>query len=136
MVVHVDRIDVSEVEQLLQCLIDEDDAYKGGEGLLCEAGDVADQCAGVSSHQQEAEEGSPQPYAGPQGQIRQAVVAVDKHREALRSQFIINFLFFFNILSNAVESASSASLCQQSSHHLETNWTWDRNFWGQRFCCL
>lgn len=41
-VVHVDRIDVSKVEQLLQCLVDEDDAYKGGKGLLCKAGDVAD----------------------------------------------------------------------------------------------
>lgn len=89
MVEHVDWIDVSKVDQLLQSLVDEDDAYEGGEGLLCKAGDVADQRAGVSGHQQEAKEGRPQPDAGPQGQVGQAVVAVDKHREALRSHFSV-----------------------------------------------
>lgn len=95
MVVHVDWIDMSEVEKLLQCLVDEDNAYKGGKGLLCKAGDVADQRAGVSSHQQEAEEGRPQAYAGPQGQIGQTVVAVDKHKAVLRSHFIGNFFILF-----------------------------------------
>lgn len=41
-VVHVDGVDLPEVDQLLQSLIDEDHADEGGEGLLCEAGDVAD----------------------------------------------------------------------------------------------
>lgn len=89
MVMHVDRIDAAEVDQLLQSLVDEDDAYEGGEGLLCKAGDVADQRASISGHQQEAEEGRPQPDAGPQGQVGQAVVAVDKHKEALRSHFSV-----------------------------------------------
>lgn len=124
MVVHVDWIDVSEVDQLLQSLVDEDDAYEGGEGLLCEAGDVADQRAGVSGHQQEAEEGRPQSNAGPQGQVGQAVVAVDKHREAPRRYFsgsktgLIIFhhhkMSRLRILSKAVDSVSTASLSQQS----------------------
>lgn len=120
MVVHVDWIDASEVDQLLQSLVDEDDAYEGGKGLLCEAGDVADQRAGVSGHQQEAEEGRPQPNGGPQGQVRQAVIAVDKHREALRES--LKCLMFvchqklstFSVLSKAFESVCTACLSQQS----------------------
>lgn len=42
LVVHVDGEVLSELEQLLQRLVDEDDADEGGEGLLREAGDVAD----------------------------------------------------------------------------------------------
>lgn len=89
MVMHVDRIDASKVDQLLQSFVDEDDAYESGEGLLCKAGDVADQRAGVSGHQQEAEEGCPQPDAGPQRQVGQTVVAVDKHKEAQTSHFSV-----------------------------------------------
>lgn len=85
MVVHVDRIDASEVDQLLQSLVDEDDADECGEGLLREAGDVADQRAGVGGHQQEAEEGRPQPDTGPQGEVGQAVAAADTHRVAPKS---------------------------------------------------
>lgn len=86
MVVHVDWIDASHMDQLLQSLVDENDAYEGCECLLCKARDVADQCTGVSGHQQEAKKGCPQPNAGPQGQVGQAVVAVDKHKEGLRSR--------------------------------------------------
>lgn len=41
-VMHVDRIVFSQVKELLQSLVDEDDADECGKGLLCEPGDVAD----------------------------------------------------------------------------------------------
>lgn len=71
---HVDRVGLAQVEELLQCLVDEDDADECGEGLLCEARDVADQRAGVRGHQHQAKEGCPQADAGPQRQVRQPVV--------------------------------------------------------------
>ncbi len=39
---HVDRVEFPEMDQLLQSLVDEDDANERGEGLLSEASDVAD----------------------------------------------------------------------------------------------
>lgn len=42
LVLHVNGVDVSKVDQLLQSLIYEDDADEGSKGLLCKAGDVAD----------------------------------------------------------------------------------------------
>lgn len=80
LVVWIDGIDVSKVDQLFQSLVDEDDADECGESLLREAGYVADQRAGVGSHQQQAEEGRPQADAGPQGQIGQTVVTKDTQR--------------------------------------------------------
>jgi len=80
--VHVDGEELPQVHQLLQSLVDEDDADEGGEGLLGEAGDVADQRAGVGGDQQDAEEGGPEPDAGPQGQVGQAEVAEDRRGES------------------------------------------------------
>lgn len=77
MVVHVDGVHLPEVDQLLQSLVDEDDADEGGEGLLGEAGDVADQRAGVGGDQHQAEEGGPESDTGPQRQVGQIVVAED-----------------------------------------------------------
>lgn len=64
------------MDQFLQSLVDEDDADEGGEGLLCEAGDVADQRAGICGDEDDAEEGRPQSDASPQGQVGQAEVTV------------------------------------------------------------
>lgn len=66
------------MEELLQSLVDEDEADEGGEGLLGEAGDVADQRAGVGGDQKQAEEGCPESDTGPQGQVGQAVVTEDR----------------------------------------------------------
>ena len=78
----VDREVLAQVEELLQGLVDEDDADERGEGLLREAGDVAHQRAGVRGHQHQAEEGRPQADAGPQREVGQAVVpAEQKERE-------------------------------------------------------
>lgn len=62
---HVDGVVFSQVKELLQSLIDEDDADECSEGLLCESGDVADQGAGVCGHQDQTQEGRPQTDAGP-----------------------------------------------------------------------
>lgn len=72
--VHVHWVGLSQADELLQSLVDEDDADEGSEGFLGEAGDVADQAAGVRGHQHHAEEGSPQPNARPQGQVGERVV--------------------------------------------------------------
>lgn len=76
-VLHVDGVNLPEVDQLLQRLVDEDDADESGEGFLGEARDVADQRAGVGGDQQQAEEGRPEADTGPQGQVGQAVVTED-----------------------------------------------------------
>lgn len=70
----IDGVVHPQVDQLLQGLVDEDDADEGGERLLCEARDVADERAGIRGHQQDAEEGRPQADAGPQGEVGEAVV--------------------------------------------------------------
>jgi len=72
--VRVDGVQLPQVDQLLQRLVDEDEADEGGEGLLGEAGDVAHQGAGVRGHQQQTQQGRPQADAGPQGQVGQVVV--------------------------------------------------------------
>lgn len=74
---HVDGVELPEADQLLQRLVDEDDADERGEGLLCEAGDVADQRAGVRGDQQQAQEGGPESDAGPQVQVGQMVLTED-----------------------------------------------------------
>lgn len=73
-VVLVEGVMVPQVDELLQGLIDEDDADERGEGLLGEARDVTHQGAGVGGHQDDAEHRRPQADAGPQRQIGQAVL--------------------------------------------------------------
>ena len=70
----VDGVDLPQVDELLQRLVDEDEADEGGEGLLGEACDVAHQRAGVRRHQQQAEQSRPQPDARPQRQVGEVVV--------------------------------------------------------------
>lgn len=73
-VVLIDGVMHAQVEQLLQRLVNEDDADQRGESLLGEACDVTNQRAGVCGHQQQAEEGRPQADAGPQGEVGEAVL--------------------------------------------------------------
>lgn len=82
----VDRELLPHVDQLGQSLVDEDDADEGGEGFLGEAGDVADQRAGVRGDQQDAQEGRPQPDARPQGQVGQTVIPGDRQRDVTLHQ--------------------------------------------------
>ena len=70
----VHRVGLLQVTQLLQSLIDEDEAGEGGEGFFSEAGDVAHQRAGVGGHQHYAQEGGPQPDARPQREIGERVL--------------------------------------------------------------
>lgn len=78
-VVHIKGIRLPEMNELLQGLIDEDDADERGESLLREACDVTDEWAGISGHQQQTEERRPQPDTRPEGQVRQPVFPVNKH---------------------------------------------------------
>lgn len=61
----VDGVEFSQVAQLLQGLVDEDDADEGSKGLLREASDVAHQRAGVCGHQQQTQQCRPQANTGP-----------------------------------------------------------------------
>lgn len=47
---------VSQLQHLLEGVVDEDEADEAGESLLREAGEVLDQEAGVSGHKDQAEE--------------------------------------------------------------------------------
>lgn len=51
-VVFIDGVMHSQVDQLLQGLVDEDDADESSESFLSEACDVADKRAGIRGHQQ------------------------------------------------------------------------------------
>ena len=73
-VVLVEGVVVSQVNELLQGLIDEDYADERGEGFLCETSDVTYEGAGIRGYQQDAEESSPQTNASPQRQIGQAIL--------------------------------------------------------------
>lgn len=57
---------LSEVEELLQSLVDKNDADERGKGFFREAGDVADQGAGIGRHQNQTQEGCPKADAGSQ----------------------------------------------------------------------
>ena len=87
----VDGVVLAQFKELLQRLVDEDDADERGEGLLREARDVAHQRAGVRGHQHQAQEGRPQPDAGAQRQVGQAVVsAAAWERGHTRKEFYMN----------------------------------------------
>lgn len=70
----VDGVDFSQVDKLLQGLVDENEADEGCKGLLCEACDVTHQGAGICGHQHQTHEGRPQANTGPQRQVRQVIV--------------------------------------------------------------
>lgn len=70
----IEGVVFTQFEELLQGLVDEDEADKGGKGLLCETSDVAHQRAGICGNQNQTQQGRPQADASPQRQIRQVVV--------------------------------------------------------------
>lgn len=76
----IEGVDLSQVNQLLQGLVDEDEADQGGKGLLCEPSDVAHQRACISGNQNKTKHSRPQADASPQRQIGQVVVP-EKRRE-------------------------------------------------------
>ncbi len=75
-VVLIKGIVVSQVDEFLQGLVDEDDADEWGKGFLCKTCDVANQGTGICSHQRDTEESCPQTNTGSQWQIGQAVLPV------------------------------------------------------------
>ena len=79
---HVDRVVFSQVKELLQSFVDEDDADECSKGLLCESGDVADQGASICGHQDQTQEGCPQTNARPQRKVGQAIVT-GKYRKKM-----------------------------------------------------
>lgn len=81
--VRVEGVDLPQVEQLLQSLVDEDEADERGEGFLREAGDVAHQRAGVRGDQHQTQEGRPQADARPQRQVGQVVVPEAEEEEGV-----------------------------------------------------
>lgn len=76
------------MDELLQGLVDEDEADEGGKGLFCEPSDVAHQRAGISGNQQQTKHSRPQADASPQRQIGKVVVPDVKKREDEREYII------------------------------------------------
>lgn len=74
--VGVDGVVVSELEHLLEGIVDEDEADEAGEALLGEPGEVLNQEAGVSGHEHQAEERRPQTDPQPELQVVKVVVSV------------------------------------------------------------
>lgn len=56
LVARIDGVVVSQLQHLLEGVIDEDEAYETGKSLLGEAGEVLHQEAGIGGHQDQAEE--------------------------------------------------------------------------------
>lgn len=79
LVLGVDGVVVSQFQHLLEGVVDEDEADEAGEALLREAGEVLDQEAGVSGHEDEAEERRPQ--ADPQAELQVVKVVVSVRKE-------------------------------------------------------
>lgn len=73
-VVFIEGVDFSEVDKFLQRFIYEYEADEWGKRFLCETCDVTNKRTGICSHQHNTEESRPQADAGPQRQIRQAVL--------------------------------------------------------------
>lgn len=73
-IVLIDGVVMPQVEQLLQSLVDENDADQRCKSFLGEACDVTDKRAGIRGHQQQTEEGRPQANAGPQGEVGEAIL--------------------------------------------------------------
>lgn len=80
-VVHVEGVGLAEMDQLLQSLVNKNDADQRGKGFFSETRDVANECAGIGSHQQQTEESSPKANACPQRQIGQPVLSEKKKQE-------------------------------------------------------
>lgn len=62
----IEGVDFSQVEELLQSLVDEDEADEGSKGLLGKPSNVAHQRAGICGNQYQTQQGRPQADASPQ----------------------------------------------------------------------
>lgn len=92
------------MKELLQSLVDKDDADECGEGLLCEPGDVADQRASICGHQNHTQEGCPQTNAGPQRQVGQAIVAGTQDMTEDGRRHPLTFIKLLSTISNLIIS--------------------------------
>lgn len=73
-IVHVHRVMLSEMKQLLKSLIDENDADQRSKSLFGETGNIADQGASIGRHQKQTQKGCPETNAGSQRKVGQAVI--------------------------------------------------------------
>lgn len=70
----VEGVNLSQVEEFLQGLVDEDETNEGGKSFLGESGDVAHQRACIRGNQEQTQQGRPQANASPQRQVGQVIV--------------------------------------------------------------
>lgn len=82
----IEGVNFSQVEELLQGFVDEDEADEGSKGLLCEPSDVAHQRACICGNQEQTQQGCPQADASPQWQIGQVVVPDVRGGEGIYDQ--------------------------------------------------
>lgn len=69
---------VSQLQHLLEGVVDEDEADEAGEALLRESGEVLDQVTGVGGHERQTEERRPQTDPQPELQVVERIVSVGK----------------------------------------------------------
>lgn len=69
---------VSQLQHLLEGVVDEDEADEAGEALLRESGEVLDQVTGVGGHERQAEERRPQTDPQPELQVVERILSVGK----------------------------------------------------------
>lgn len=87
LVLSVDGVVVSQLEHLLEGVVDEDKADEAWEAFLSEAGEVLDQEAGVGGHKDQAEERRPQADPQAELQVVKLVVSARKNLKELIKQW-------------------------------------------------
>lgn len=75
----VDGVMICQLDHLLESIINEDEANKGGETFFSEAGEVLDQEAGVSGDEDETQEGWPK--ADPEAKLQVVKIIVSATRQ-------------------------------------------------------
>lgn len=76
--VRVDRIVVSQLDHLLESVVDEDEADQRGEAFFRETSEVLNQEAGIGGHQKETQEGRPQ--ANPKTKLQVVKIMVPRKK--------------------------------------------------------
>lgn len=74
----VDRVIICQLDHLLESIINEDEANKGGEAFFGEACEVLDQEAGISSNKNETLEGWPKANPETKLQVVKIIVSATK----------------------------------------------------------
>lgn len=77
--VGVDGVVMSKLDHLLESIVDKDEANKRREAFFGEASEVLNQEAGISSNQNETQEGWPQ--ANPQAELQIVKIMVPEKKE-------------------------------------------------------